>query len=205
MLSRIPSWTLAVAGPTIVVIATATTSTLLYQAQESVKEASAEIAETRRTVDRLWGNHLVAEQRSTAGELFFAQVRGGNQNSGFLQERAAYHLWSAALSMWVSSGEPDPETTEDRLLSLRTMLAQGDSSGYNGLKSEINRFRKLSAQYINSQTAEMRAIEARIQSLNAHESTLHMAYVFFNLFGLMVTMCKDLPVWKTERRRRSQT
>ncbi len=37
--------------------------------------------------------------------------------------------------------------------------------------------------------------ESRVESLQTRESWVCPAYVFFNLLGLMVTMCKDLPVW----------
>lgn len=205
MLSRIPSWAFAIAGPAIVIIATAITSPLLYQTQESIKQGTAEIAEARREVDRLWSNHLLAEQKSTAGDLFFAQVKGGNQNSGFLYRSAAYQLWKAALLMWIAAGEPEPDDTQEKLLSFRRMLTEGDSNGYDILKSEINRLRELSAQYINKQTAEIRNTQARMQSLNVRETRLYLAYLFFNVLGLMVTMCKDLPVWKTERRREHET
>ena len=205
MLSKIPSWAVAAVGASIVVIATAISSTLLYQIRDSVKEASTEIAETRRGVDRLWSNHLVAEQRSTTGDIFFAQAMLQDQNLEFLQERAAYLLWSGAFSMWVASGEPEPERTQEKLLAHKELLAQGETSAYSALKGEINRFRELSATYINEQTAKIRAAESSIESLQAYEYFLYMAYVFFNLLGLMVTMCKDLPVWKTERRRKPST
>ena len=47
---------------------------------------------------------------------------------------------------------------------------------------------------------QIRAVESRIESGQVRESWIYLAYVFFNLLGLMVTMCKDLPVWKADRR-----
>ena len=45
----------------------------------------------------------------------------------------------------------------------------------------------------------VRGTESRIKSLRSRESWIYLAYVFFNLLGLMVAMCKDLPVWRSER------
>ncbi len=67
------------------------------------------------------------------------------------------------------------------------------------LKSEIDRLRLLSQTHISGRADDIRAAESRVESLQARESWVYLAYVFFNLLGLMVTMCKDLPVWKAER------
>ena len=201
MLSKIPSWVVAIVGAAIVVVATATSSTLLHQTRESVQEISKEIAESRRRVDRLWSNHLVADRQSIAGDLLYAQAMSENGKPEFILERAAYYLWSATLAMWIASGKHEAETMEEKLLRFKESLAHGDIRGYEQFKLKINQLRELSATNINGHTAELRAAESRIESLQSRESLLYMAYVFFNLLGLMVTMCKDLPVWKSERGR----
>ena len=80
------------------------------------------------------------------------------------------------------------------------MLSEGKVNGYYRLKSEIDRFRELSANYINDQIGVIMPLESIVEALRARESFLYMTYVFFNLLGLMITMCKDLPVWKLKGR-----
>ena len=159
------------------------------------------IADTRRVVDNLWSSHLQADQRSTAADVFFAQalVTDSNHQSSFLLEQAAYQLRGAVLSMWAASGESVPDNPPKWIVEAQHLLLEGDTNGYVELKSEINRLRLLSQKHINGQANDIRTVETRIESVEARESWIYLAYVFFNLFGLMVTMCKDIPVWKTER------
>ena len=103
------------------------------------------------------------------------------------------------LSMWAASGEPVPDIPTEAIAAAEELLREGNTNGYVSLKSEINRLRLLSQTHINERAADIRAAESRVEALQARESRVYLAYVFFNLLGLMVTMCKDLPVWKTER------
>ena len=199
MLSRIPSWAVAVAGAAIAIAATATSTMLLHQTRADITAVKSEIADTRRAVDRLWSNHLQADQRSTAADVFFAQALGSDTSRSFLLEQAAYQLRGAVLSMWAASGEPVPDKTPDPIAAAELLLREGNASGYVSLKSEIDRLRLLSQTHISGRADDIRAAESRVESLQARELWIYLAYVFFNLLGLMVTMCKDLPVWKAER------
>lgn len=202
MLSKIPSWAVAVAGGAIVIAATATSTLLLYQARLDITAVKAEIAETRRAVDRLWNSHLQADQRFATADVFFAQALESDTSQkvrSFLLVQAAEHLRGAVLSMWAASGEPVPDKPPEAVAAAEHLLHKGDTNGYVSLKSEINRLRLLSQTHINGRAAAIRAAESRVEALQARESHVYLAYVFFNLLGLMVTMCKDLPVWKTQR------
>ena len=103
MLLRIPSWAVAVVGASIVIVATATSSTLLHQTRTGIISAQSEIAEIRRGFDRQWSNHLQADQRSTAADSFLAQALGSSAGQSFLLGQAAYQLRGAVLSMWAAA------------------------------------------------------------------------------------------------------
>lgn len=198
MLSRIPSWAVAVVGASIVIVATATSSTLLHQTRTSISSAQSEIAEMRREVDRQWSSHLQADQRSTAADSFFAQALGSSSSQSFLLQQAAYQLRGAVLSMWAASGEPVPDKPPEEITTFEEQLRKGNPDGYASLKAEIDRLRLLSQTRLNALSSETRAAESRISSLQTRESWIYLAYVSFNLLGLMVTMCKDLPVWRDQ-------
>ena len=199
MLSSIPSWAVAVAGAAIAIVATVTSTVLLHQSRASIAGERSEIAETYREVDRLWSSHRQADQRSTAADVFFAQAIGEESSRELLLQLAAQQLRGAVLSMWVASGEPVPERTPAEIAELEARLGKGDVGGYAPLKAKIDELRLLSQSHLNEKSARIRAGEARIEALEARESAIYLAYVFFNLLGLMVAMCKDLPVWRTQR------
>ena len=198
MQSKIPSWVVAVAGAAIVIVATATSSTLLYQTRAAVSVAQSEIAEMRRKVDRLWGSHLQADQRSAAADVFFAQALAPSTNRSFLLQQAAFQLRGAVLSMWAASGEAVPDKIPAEIAAFEKQLGDGDARGYASLKKEIDRLRLGSQSHLNGLGDDIRALESSIASEQVRESWIYLAFVFFNLLGLMVTMCKDLPVWKAE-------
>ena len=125
MLSRIPSWAVAVAGAAIAIAATATSTMLLHQTRADITAVKSEIADTRRAVDRLWSSHLQADQRSTAADVFFAQALGSDTSRSFLLEQAAYQLRGAVLSMWAASGEPVPDKSARSDCGGRTPAPRG--------------------------------------------------------------------------------
>lgn len=200
MLSKISSWTVAVAGAAIVIVATATSSILLHETRVDVAQAQMKVSETRRTVDRLWGNHLQADQRSTAADVFFAQALLSSANRSFLLGKVAYQLRGAALSMRAASGESVSDEVAAEIAAFEKQLGEGDARGYVSLKEEIDRLRLGSQDRINGLADEIRVMEARVEAGRTRESWIYLAYVFFNLLGLMITMCKDLPIWKVNSR-----
>lgn len=200
MLSKIPSWGVGLAGAVIAIAATIASSTLLYQTRGGIADARSEIADKRGRVERLWSSHRQADQRATAADMFLAQALGPGAGRSFLLEQAAAQMRGAALSMWVASGESVPDKTPGTITDAEQLLIKGDVGGYSMLRSETDRLRLLSQTHLNGLGDEIRAAESRVASLVEREFWLYLAYVFLNLLALMVTMCKDLPVWRDERR-----
>ena len=145
----------------------------------------------------MWSSHRQADERSTAAAVFFAQAFGPGGGRSFLLDEAAFQLRGAVLSMWAASGEAVPDEPPQTIATAERALRNGDAGGYELLTLEIDRLRLLSQSHLNGLNEDIRAAEARIEWLRARESTLYLAYVFFNLLGLIVTMCKDLPVWRS--------
>ena len=73
MLSRIPSWAVAVSGASLVVVAMVLSSMFLYQIRESIAEERSEIATTRGQINLLWDSHRLADNRSTSADIFVAE------------------------------------------------------------------------------------------------------------------------------------
>lgn len=193
------TWGVAVTGAAIAIVATVTSSTLLYQVRAEIDAARVQIESTRRTVERLWSNHREADQRATSAGLFVAQALEPSAGREFLLDQAAYHMRGAVLSMLAASGEPVPDVPPEAVVAAESGLRAGDAKAYALLQSEVDRLRLLSQSHINRLNDVVRGTESRVESLRSRESWIYLAYVFFNLLGLMVAMCKDLPVWRAER------
>ena len=131
---------------------------------------------------------LLADQRSTAADVFVAMAlaeRADTETLPVLLEQTAGQLQGALLAMWAASGEAVPDEPPEEIQSLYATLRGGDLRGYASLKSEINRLRLLSQTNIDQLGTDIGAIELRIESLRARESSLYLAYVFLNLLGLI--------------------
>lgn len=196
MLSRIPSWAVAVTGATIVIVATAISSTLLYESQKNIIDAHANVAKEKQTVDRLWSNHQQADQRENAANAFFAQTLETETSRPLLLQLAAESFRGAVLSMLAASGKPVSEKTPAEIETLEEALRKGDTDAYKMFRTEINDLRLLSQTHLSTISNGIQSAETHLKALQAHESWLYLTYVFFNLLGLMIVMCKDLPVWR---------
>ena len=197
MLSRIPSWVVAVTGAATVIVATATSSILLQQTKAAIQEAKSKVTDIRSKKDLAWSSHLLADQRSTAADVFIAEALGGSSNAPFLLNQATLQIRGAVMAMWAATDEEMPDESPEWLQILEAALLEGNLPAYTGLKSEINKLRLRSQSYVNQLATDIRSAESRIESLETQEYSVYMAYVFFNLIGLIIAMCKDLPLWRS--------
>ena len=195
---RVPSWFVAVLAALIVIVASVLSWTTLRKAETGIAEARSDVATMLRTVDSSWNSHLQADQRSSAAAMFLAQV-GGNPNTQFLLDQAASHLRGATLSMWAASRQDVPDETPENVARLEQKLRAGDLSAYAEFTSEIECLRTLSATHISELAQEIDKRRIEIDSMESRESDAYRSYFFLSLLGLVVAMCKDLPVWKDTR------
>ena len=151
MMSRIPSWAVGIAGALILIVATATSSVLLHNTKERITKIRSGVKTLRDQKNLSWSSHLLADQRSTAGDIFFGQALGIGPNKAFLLGETAGHLQGAVLAMWAASGEPVPDDPPKKIQSLHDDLSKGMQTlyAYLGLKAEIDRLRLLSRSHVN--------------------------------------------------------
>lgn len=198
MASRIPSWAVSVVGAIIVITATGLSSTSLQETRRLIVEKRSEITGGQQEVDTLWNSHRQADERTTAADIFYAEALGQNSNTSFLLGLTADYFMGAVLSMYAAAKHPEqvPDVPPEDIVSFLSMLRKGDHDAYLGLKSEINELRFESIRFINKLSEDIRSAESRVHLLEAQEARIYFTHVFFNLLGLIVVMCKDLPVWK---------
>lgn len=197
-MSQVPSWCVAVLGTLLIVVASVVSWTTLRQVNDEIAEARADVASGLRKVDSLWISHRQADQRSSTATNFITQTTG-SPNAGFLLAEAAAQLRGAVLSMWAASGEEVPERPPDNVVSLENRLRNGDLTAYGELKLELERLRTLSARHISETSEAVDSKRAEIEMLESQEATAFRTYFLLSLLGLIVAMCKDLPVWNDAR------
>lgn len=191
---RIPSWCVAVLAAFIVIVASLLSWTTIRKVEAEIAAARTEVAAMLRTTDSSWNSHLQADQRSSAAAMFLAQV-GGNPNTQFLLDQAASHLRGATMSMWAASGQDVADETPANVARLEQKLRSGDLSAYAEFTSELDRLRLLSATHISELGKSIDRRRLDIDSMESEESDTYRTYFFLSLLGLVVAMCKDLPVW----------
>ncbi len=195
---RIPSWCVAVLAAFIVIVASLLSWTTLRKTEAEIAEARTEVAAMLRTADSSWNSHRQADQRSSTAAMFLAQV-SGNPNAPFLLAQAATHLRGATLSMWAASGQDVPAEPPENIAKLEQKLRAGDLSAYEGFTSKIGDLRALSTTHISELAHEIDRHRIKIDCMEAQQSDAYRTYFFLSLLGLVVAMCKDLPVWKDTR------
>ena len=101
--------------------------------------------------------------------------------------------------MWAASGQEVPDETPENIVSLEEDLRNGKLGVYAGMEAEVERLRQLSMVHISELSRMIDKRRAEIESLELEESAAHRKYFFLSLLGLIVAMCKDLPLWKDTR------
>ena len=201
MLSRIPSWLVAVTGATIIIVATTTSSTILHEIQAHIGETVSEISEANSQRDRMWSNHLISDRRSTAADFLFGQALGSDSNDvrHFLLKRTGYYLRGSLLAMMIAAEVDVADNTPEEIRNLEGEVKRGNVQAFEDFKDMIDGFRLESQRVLNNKASQIRDLQKRMELLRRKESILYLAIVFFNLFGLTVVMCKDLPIWRGQR------
>ena len=193
MLSTIPSWAVALTGAIILIIGTVVNSILLYQNKKRIIEARSEAENMQVLKDRAWGQHLLAEQRyDTATLMELIHEAAGNANPPLLK-RTISRLRGAVLAMW----NTQEKIREDPTKGSEEAVHVDYKEEWHRLESAYGELKDSSVLYINQINVNIKSIESeRIKPLERCELLIYISYVFFNFLGLLITMCKDLPIWK---------
>ena len=193
MLSTIPSWAVALTGAIILIIGTLVNSILLYENKKRIIEAKL-VAENMQVLkDRAWDQHLLAEQRYDNATLMeLIREVAGNADPPLLK-RTISRLRGAVFAMWKTQEKIREDPTKGSEEGVRVDYKEE----WHRLDSAYGKLKDSSVLYINQINVNIKSIESeRIKPLERYELLIYMSYVFFNLLGLLITMCKDLPVWK---------
>ena len=206
MASGIPSWVVSVVGAIIVIAATVLSSTSLQETRRLIAEKRSEITTRQQEVDALWNSHRQADERATAADILYAGTLGEDSKKSFLLRLITEHIQGAVLSMYAASrhSEEVPDASPEDIMILLGELPKGNHKVYLGLKLKINELRFESVGFINKLSDGIRSAESRLRILEAQESRIYFTHVAFNVFGLIVVMCKDLPVWKKQQAPRQE-
>ena len=193
MLSTIPSWVVAVTGAVTVIAATATSSILLYQNKKRITEARSEAENMQVSKDRAWNQHLLAEQRYN-NAILMELIRGVAGNADpLLLKRTISPLRDAVLAMWNTQERIKEDPTKGPEEAVRVDYEEE----WHRLEGAYEQLKLSSVSYINGINENIKSIESEhIKPLERDELLIYMSYVFFNLLGLIITMCKDLPIWR---------
>ncbi|MCY3681238.1 MAG: hypothetical protein OXH16_07560 [Gemmatimonadetes bacterium] len=209
MLSNISSWVIALIGTSFIIFSTIISAIFLYQTRRIITDEQGKIEEIRRKKDNLWLNHQRGEQRLRDAEIFFAFLRDSfiqktvtAPNIHFLMDRSIYYFRGAALSMLVASGASGEEeyskTKKEVDNLLHDFFVADNPKSYEILITKIDSLRIKSANKINELAGSVSDKQSQISSYKNREYVIYLAYVFLNLLGISLTMCKDLPIWKKQ-------
>lgn len=201
MLSKIPSWVIAVFGAAIIIISTATSSTILHNIRAGVGNGLADIAEANAQFDRMWNSHLMSDRRSSVADSLFGQALVSNsvEAKTFLLKQSGYHLRGSLLAMMVAADADISDETPREIDEIEEQLANGEYRAFAKFKEMINQHRLTSQKVLNDKRTMIRELQNSSELLRRQESIVHLAIVFFNLLGLIIVMCKDLPVWRDRK------
>ena len=197
-LSRIPSWVVAVAGGAVVVVATAIFGLGYQQVHSEKVRLAQEAVSARDLADRLWASHLNGDRRANEGDVFRALAIGarfsGNERlAEYAFDRAAVRL-RAAVQSTVAAANLDAAPLDVRAVEER--VRRGDASAYVEISDVIDDLRNQSIKEIKDLDARAAELGARTRTMDGELALIYAAHVFFNILGLCIVMCKDLPVWR---------
>ena len=158
MLSKIPSWVIALAGAKIIIISTATSSTILHQIRTSVGDGLTEVSKDNAQFDRMWSSHLMSDRRSSVAESLFGQalVSDPDEVRTFLLKQTGYHLRGSLLAMMVAANVEVSDKTPEGIGDLEEELASGDYHSFRKFRELIDQYRLKSQEVLNNKRLSIR-------------------------------------------------
>ena len=213
----IPSWIIAVCGASLVVISTALGTIWVVDIDEKTEEKSKTISELEVKVQRTWDSHKLADERARIADIFAGLIAQGIPKgiNNFIRPRTANFIESAICTMRLSYEEIEicgAQKTEmpvtkidtnrqeselmDKVAALKSSLIEGDLNAYDKLVTLVNIERKSSAQAINEIRIRINALKNERRQLQSDANNYGILQVSLNLFGLIIVLFKDLPIWR---------
>ena len=135
------------------------------------------------------------DRRANDGDVFRALAIGA-RSSG--DERLAEYAFDgaavrlrAAVQSTVAAADLDAAPLDVRAVENR--VRRGDASAYVEISDAIDDLRNQSIKELDDRAA---VLGARARTMDGELAFIYAAHVFFNILGLCIVMCKDLPVWR---------
>ena len=197
MLSNVPSWAVGVFGASFVIVATLISHLPIRNINDKIVELDREIRRIDLSVSRLWDSHKLSDNRKFFADLFETQLQDSNENHEAVLSKIAYYMMGSILAMYAASDLDVPDSKPREI----DLLRQGDSDAYKKLDVLLESLRKSSQETINGHKIRKDTLIAKKQKLERSQKNRIFWFTFLNIFGLIVVLLKDLPVWKSKPRR----
>ena len=85
---------------------------------------------------------------------------------------------------------------ENRVAELRKSFEAEDFSAYWEMNTILNDLRDVSVDAIDDRASQRTESEARLQELELSHGRVRALQSGMNIFGLMIVLLKDLPIWR---------
>ena len=196
-MKRIPAWVIGLSGALIVLLSTAIGSQWWWTLDAKIQGMQKDRAELGSKITELWDSHKLADARSASADQFLGLLLiGGEGTQDFFLKQINIHLRGSLLAMMAATGKSVPDEPPPEVQQLSVRLLKGDLKAYAKFKSNTDSLRLESQEKINALGKERYQIEEKIKSFESNGKVLQMLSVGLNIFGLILVMLKDLPVWK---------
>lgn len=194
----IPSWLVGLTGALLVLLSTGLSSIFWSSLDAEIREKQGNLTKLNKKSDLMWGSHQLGDQREAFSEQLLGMFLVGKQHPEFFLTASGSHLRGAILAMMTAADESDDQgILQKEVGDLERRMSAGDLKAYSELKSKMDKLRLQSRDAINALRELRLTLEGSIRSLEAEKEFLRLFSVALNLFGLIIVMLKDLPVWKT--------
>lgn len=119
---------------------------------------------------------------SNANTLLLGEISGG--------------ISGALIATMGAAEQPIPRDAPYDSNALINQMAKGDYALYNQIRADIIDLKRKSEEVISDKFLKMKDIEAKI--LNFQSKSRIATYLGFSItiIGLIITLLKDLPIWK---------
>lgn len=199
MPQKVPAWLIGLAGASLILIATAINSLVAPNLDAKLTKLETRSTALDQEAKNLWMSHTRADdiEVTAMGQLTIcSQMRGSPLAACHVTVSGMYR--TVILNMLAASGRDveDPKH-EKRAKLLLEKIATSDVSSLAKVVSWINELRLESRDAINSRRENIEKLQNRITAdKSSHERVTVIWSALLNVFGLLLVLLKDLPIWR---------
>ena len=195
MLRNLPSWVIGAVGASLVIFATLISHLAIRSVNDKIIELDGKIREINLSVDRLWDSHKLSDNRKFSVDLFMTQLSGTDKNQRVVLSNIANYMMGSILAMYSAADLDRPESKPQEI----HLLGQGDMDAYKKLNKLLESLREKSVEAINKRKIQKDKLLAEKQKLEQSRKAVNLWFTFLNIFGLIIVLLKDLPMWESKQ------